>query len=192
MFSPFVEFISPFVGNKVYSTGPHTVYAKMISRSSAPIASSYLVYQAETTLGATIVDSVPMIPYEGDSLYFAEIPQFDFGTKVFYHLIARDTFLNESQKLSNFYEIVMPPIGSYNGYAYVGDTTKTTTSSYIPYYYSSPTSWSRALYLNREILSNQDSGLITNIAYRVKSSSNNINERIFIYMKLISDADTAG
>lgn len=188
---PKVEFISPFVGNKVYSTGPHTVCAKIVSRSSAPIASSYLVYQAETTLGATIIDSVQMIPYQGDSLYSAEIPQFDFGTKVFYYISVYDSLENEGLKISSSYEIVMPPIGAFNGYAYVGDTTKTTTSSYIPYYYNSANTWTRARYFNHEILPDQKAGLITNIAYRVSSSSNK-NDNIFIYMKATTDTSFFG
>ncbi len=185
---PTVEFLPPYPFGTAYSTGPFVINAKVKTNSYARINAPYLKYSS-TINGITIRDSVLMKNIDGDSLWRATIPQYVYGTNVEYSITGSDTVGN-NVTINAQYIISRPPAGGLNGYVYGGDTTTNTISSYTPYYYNNNYSWSKSIYKRTELSRTAEGGLITNIAYKVSSSSFNKNrqENVSIYMKATDDS----
>ena len=108
---PVVEFVSPFVKDTVYSTGPWEINARIKSSTTLPITVSYLKW---TTNGTTF-DSVFMTTTGGD-LWKGSIPQFVDGTKVMYSVTGIDSGGNYATIDLN-YLIKMPDGGNKNSVA---------------------------------------------------------------------------
>jgi hypothetical protein len=102
IYPPVVEFVSPFVKDTVYGTGPWTINAKVKDKSSVGIVRPYLKYTA--TENGTFVksDSLLMDNVRGDSLWQATIPQFVAGTEVSYSITGIDSVGNEATAMSGY------------------------------------------------------------------------------------------
>ena len=99
---PIVEFVSPFTEGTVYSTGPHTIYAKAAKRTVLPILTPKMYVNYTSYSGLQTRDSMLMTPYDGDSMWMASIPQQNIGTQVAYTVVARDTAGNNASASSGY------------------------------------------------------------------------------------------
>ncbi len=181
--APVCEFISN-VSDTVYNTGPYTIKAKVATRTSAPILPPSLVYTASHPVARVHTETIAMTAYEGDSLWTATIPQHIFGTTIKYSIHAEDSAGNYYDNQNTF--VSHHATGGISGMTYIGDTTSTTTTNYVPYYYNYDYSWTKTLYLSSEVSSTEQGGLISNLAYQVMSTSNR-NDSISIYFKATKD-----
>ena len=114
---PIVEFLSPFIQDTLYSTGPFIINAKVKTNTNARINNPWLKYTSNFN-GNTKTDSVLMTNVSGDSLWKATIPQFVYGTAVNYEITGSDTVGN-SVTINSGYVIARPSISSnvYNSVA---------------------------------------------------------------------------
>ena len=99
---PIVEFVSPFTEGTVYSTGPHTIYAKAAKRTVLPILTPKMYVNYTSYSGQQTRDSMLMTAYDGDSMWMASIPQQNIGTQVAYTVVARDTAGNNASASSGY------------------------------------------------------------------------------------------
>jgi hypothetical protein len=104
---PVVEFIAPFIPDTVYSTGIHTIHAKVKSQTPAPIEHPWLIYTA-TNAQETITDTLLMTHVSGDSLWEAIMPRFISGTEVIYFITGKDTTGNAASSITAGYVIIKP------------------------------------------------------------------------------------
>ncbi len=93
--SPVVMFLSSFNDTLPY-VGPYLIRAKAATRTAGNIQTPYLHYTATHPNLGTVVDSVLMTAYSGDSLWQAYIPQYPYGTSISYSLTARDAYGNDA------------------------------------------------------------------------------------------------
>ena len=119
---PTVEFVSPFVRDTVYSTGPWEINAKVKSNTSVPIAVPWLMWSTDN--GKTY-DSIQMTKVD-TVLWKAEIPQFPAGTNVVYRITGKDITPNtfNTATISSKYYIKMSCGSSgwaYKEYFYMGN-----------------------------------------------------------------------
>lgn len=183
MVSPVVQFVSN-VSDTVYSTGPYTIKAKVATRTSAPIVAPYLVYSTSLN-NVTHTDSVLMTAYKGDSLWQADLPQVVRNTSVAYTITGKDTAGNNAS-ITSGYVVTRYAGGGFAGIHYIGDTTSTTTTSYVPFYTNFNYGWSRVIYTANELPAG--SGSITDIAFYPSSySRTTVLPNQSLYMKLVSD-----
>ncbi len=157
-----LELLAPFVMDTVYSTGPFSIHAKAIPKTSAHIKPPSLIYTAVNNQ-ETVTDTIAMTNTTGDSLWEASIPQFVFDTKVSYSVAVEDTVGNYFTT-SSWY-MIKQPTAVPSGFKYAGDTNSTDGTDWVPYTPGYDYSWSRALVLASEIDLAKQGGLITSIAY---------------------------
>jgi Fe-S cluster biogenesis protein NfuA len=86
---PIVEFMEPFVKNTIYTTGPHTIKARVKTQSGYNIQTPWLVYTS-TLNGISVTDSVIMKAVIKDTVWEGIIPQFVLGTNVTYSITGKD------------------------------------------------------------------------------------------------------
>jgi hypothetical protein len=156
---PVVEFISPFVLDTVYSTGPHEINAKIKTATAARIKTPWLKYTATYNDSIVKNDSVLMTMISGDSLWKASIPQFLMGTEVVYSITGQDT--------TGIYATIRK---SYTIKHASGFTGEVIIGTGINANYNAPAqvfvySFSRQLYLGTEFSPNAQGGLITKLAW---------------------------
>ena len=195
---PSVKFITPFVADTVYNTGPWVVNAEVKSNTAAPIERPWLKY----TTG-TFTDSVLMTAVTGDFIWKASIPQFAAGTTVTYSITGQDSAGNTSSAVSKTYLIMVPPTASVPNFAYyLGNSTTSTPDTANTNYTGTASlvmpanavgACSRTLYFWDEltgITHSQVPVLINSIAYKVTNSSGTLNpwSEIKIYMKGTNDS----
>ncbi|MBO4582216.1 MAG: T9SS type A sorting domain-containing protein [Bacteroidales bacterium] len=118
---PVVQWVQPLLKDTVYSTGPHTIYAKITTDNGLATDTPYLVY---TAIGnhVSITDSVRMVSYSGDSLWKADIPALREGTQVVYSVTGRDNTGNFTQAVSGYHIQHTNPVASYAEQLVIGDT----------------------------------------------------------------------
>ena len=180
---PVVEFISP-LPDTVYTTGPFEVKAKVATRTTAPIIPPYLVYTT-TYNNTTVVDSILMTAYKGDSLWKATIPRQYMGTDVAYSIHGRDTAGNDASATNGFFVTRMSG-GAFAGLHYIGDTTSTLTESYIPFYNTYNYGWSRMVFSSYELP--VGNGMITDVAfYPYSYTRTTVTQNQSLYMKVTTD-----
>ncbi|MBO4581934.1 MAG: hypothetical protein J5701_06595, partial [Bacteroidales bacterium] len=180
---PEVAFIQ-HAQDTVYSTGPFTIKAKVATRTSAPIKAPYLLYSS-TLNNVTNIDSILMTAYQGDSLWEATIPKMQRNTSVTYSITGKDTAGNAST-ITSGYVVTRFKGGGSTGLHYIGDTTSTSTISYIPYYCNYNYGWSRMVFSNYELPSGNS--MITDVAfypYSYTRTTAMLNQSL--YMKITTD-----
>ena len=99
---PVVTFLPPYTEGTVYSTGPFTIYAKAAKRTVFPIYAPKLYVTYTPLTSPQVRDSIQMIPYEGDTLWMAVIPQQNVGTQVSYTVTAKDSAGNTASVSSGY------------------------------------------------------------------------------------------
>jgi hypothetical protein len=173
-----VEFVSPFVGDTVYHTGPHAIRAKVKSQTIFPLQTPWLVYTA-TVNGTSFTDSM-LMQADGDDFWKGIIPKFVSGSMVNYSITARDSVSNYTTIQSGYYIKNMPgiltgyPISNAVYYAPEDTTGTTIANQYIVIYTRGPGSYSRTLYLNSELSGDTNSAdplFIEKIAWYNRSSN---------------------
>jgi hypothetical protein len=139
-----LEFVST-MDDTVYTIGPFTVQARIVSRTLTSLPSTINLDVKYTFNGIDNYDTIPMTSL-GNSIYEAIIPQHVFGTDITYSITLIDSLGNVCCIIDGFY-IQRPPTG-ITGYVIIGNGT--TTNYYTPasMYYNY--SWARMLYLARE------------------------------------------
>ena len=177
---PVVEFISP-LPDTVYTTGPFEIKAKVATRTTAPIVPPYLVYTT-TYNNTTVMDSVLMTAYQGDSLWTATIPRQYMNTDVAYSIRGRDTAGNDASATNGFF-VTRFIGGGQQSWVYVGDTTQTTTTPYAPFYGYYAYSWSRMLFPASEMPAN--GGLVTALGFKIATASANTWANQECYVKVV-------
>lgn len=161
---PVVEFMSPFIPDTVYSTGPYVINAKVATRTMAPIIHPKL--QLSYTLnGITTYDSITMIDINGgDSLWTATIPQKRFGNLVNYSILGRDTGGNALTIASSYYiKRLIPDSTGTQGIVEVYTGTRNGGSYVMPFDITYVANWTRQIYPSAEF--NGRSGMITKIGW---------------------------
>ncbi len=162
IYPPTVEFISPYVRDTVYNTGPWEINAKVKTNTSAPIKTPWLKYRA--TYNGTLVesDSILMTHVRGDSLWRATIKQFIAGTEISYSVTGIDSVWNTSTANSGY----IIAIGS-------GETLVlqdgSTSVGYYPFQHGYGYSRSMALYPAAE-MDKKVPGQISTVALRVATA----------------------
>ena len=180
---PVVEFISTSPVDTVYNTGPYTVTAKIATRTYSPIAKPIKLNVSYTYNNITTYDTLTMTMVTGDSIFSAVIPQKFFGTKITYNVKGMDSIGNDAYAFSEFY-VKRLKINVPSGYVTIG-TLGTTVSPNILYYAYDYT-WTKQLYLGREINASKNGGVISNIAFR--PSSTWIISNQYCYFKAVDDS----
>lgn len=157
---PVVEFLTPFIPDTVYTTGPYVVNAKVATRTMAPIISPVL-HISYTLNGIITYDSLQMQDVDGgDSLWTITIPQKRFGTFVDYYIVGKDTGGNELKISSHYYIKRLIPSGTANqGIVETYTSVKNGGSYVIPFDITYVGNWSRQLYPASEFKGR--SGMIT-------------------------------
>ncbi len=180
--APTVEFISPFVDDTVYYTGPWEVNAKVKTRTAARIANPWLVYTVTNNTGIK-TDSVLMTNIAGDSLWKASIPRLTAGSEVRYSITGRDTTGNQAADTSYYY--IKQPEKSVTGYVTIG--TGTSSDYNCPINFWSNYNWSRQLYFADEFDQSSRGGLITRLAWQYARTASFINTNQTCYFRVVDD-----
>jgi len=174
---PTVRLMAPLISDTVYSVGPWEINALVKTNTTAPIQTPVLKW---TVNGVT--DSMLMTGGKGD-LWKASIPQYPVGSTVYYTVVGRDGFGNESFA-NSFYQIKIPPGG---GYYVLQDGG--TSSNYYPFNTASGYSRSMALYTVGEI-DPLAVGMISSVSLRVATAATGAFP-IKIWMKTVPASKTA-
>ena len=179
---PTVQFVSPFVRDTVYSTGPWTINAKVKTNTVAPIAQPKLIYTA--TKGGVVVkiDTLPMSNVSGDSLWKATIPQYALGTKVVYSITGKDSNGNTASEYSQY--II---VAGRSGQVVLQDGG--TTSGAYPFHPSYGYARSMLLFDVSEI-DPSATGTITSIGMRVATAGTGAFP-VKIWLKTVPASQTA-
>jgi hypothetical protein len=164
LYPPTVEFVSPFVRDTVYSTGPWEINARVQTSTTAPILVPWLVYTVTEPGKQAATDSVLMTHVSGNSLWKASIPQYVAGTEIVYSITGKDSTGNEATARSG-YVIVMG-----NGEECILQDGST-SYGYYPFQHGWGYSRSMALYPASEIEHNVP-GHISTVGLRVATASN--------------------
>jgi hypothetical protein len=177
---PVVEFVSPFVKDTVYNTGPWEINAKVARRTNALIVTPWLKYMA-IYQGAVIVnDSVLMTRVAGDSLWKGTIPQFEMGTDVAYFITGIDMNGNKLSVASG-YVIDLPAINGDMEQVISG--VGGNTNAAIPFSVFYGFGWSHELILSSEINSENTARHIISLAYYAISygrAANLLNQTLYL------------
>ena len=108
---PTVRLQPPYLKNYVSTSDIYTVFAKIVSRSTAPLHTPLLYITYVTPDSIVSYDTLQMNPYEGDSLWKANIlRRLVSGTSVSYKIMATDTDGYYSIDYSSFKTQTMPPV----------------------------------------------------------------------------------
>jgi hypothetical protein len=153
---PLAEFIAPFVKDTVYSLS-FDVYANIRTQTGAPAQSPKLQLTTIVNGYSILYDSIPMI--KKDSIWQANIPQQYYGSKLIYSLTVSDTTGNTLTIMDSTYIKHWNEINKIDS-VIIGITTiqqgggvRTTDPWYLMSMYNGY-SWSRQIYLYKEICSN--------------------------------------
>ncbi len=165
---PIVKFIHPIQKDAVYNTGPFTINAIVASTTSAPIKKPWLKYTAINNGMVIKTDSLLMGSISGDSLWRTVIPSFVLGTEILYSINGIDTFGNSAYATSG-YTIKKDTSSGQTGYVAIG--TKEGANGFAPIAMYYKYSWSQQLYRATEIEPNGAGGLITELAWNLKTPS---------------------
>ena len=189
MIFPEVSFISSYM-DTVYSTGPYEINAKVATRTSSRIVRPYLHYTV-TANNVSRQDSILMNDLDGgDSLWTVTIPQQVFGTQVDYYITGKDVSGNMAQINGSFYAKMATSRG-FQGYSVAGDMSSTSTTNAAPFRSNLQYSYSRMLYTAAEVAPDKGGGLITKIAFPLKTNNTNVLSKQSVYMQVVTDSVTA-
>lgn len=164
---PKIEFLHPLIKDTLCNTGPYTIYAKITSQTAAPLKQTYFIYNQHINNSIT-TDTLPMIAFEGDSLWQATLPQFIKNSLVHYIIIAEDSLNNHATATSS-YVISDCQNNFITEEVVIGDKKTLFNSAPIVTYYNY--SWSKQLYLSKEINKTNQGGVITNLAWECNTSA---------------------
>ncbi len=194
--APIVEFIAPLVKDTVHSAGPWNINAKVKTQTLARIETPRLVYSATNNGGHIKTDSVLMINVSGDSLWQGTIPQFETGTKVHYSIRGKDTTGNYADISDEYYiEKKTESIIEFGKQFYFSavDTMANNNNNNSVFNVLSPSSWSRTLYLNSELvgdISPTEETFITKIAWYSSSLTNYTKTDISVFLEATTNTTT--
>jgi hypothetical protein len=104
---PIVHFVSPFVRDTVFSTGPWEINAKVKTMTTSPILQPWLKW---TPNNGITWDSILMTMVSGDSLWKGTISQYTLDTTVDYQITGKDAGGNEATENSSY--VIKMPAGS--------------------------------------------------------------------------------
>ncbi len=184
--NPIVQFEPPLLKDTVYSTGPHAVYAKIVAAAGLTIDTPYLVYTA-TDNNISLVDSVRMESYSGDTLWRADIPALTENTHVVYSVTGRDNTGNYTQAMSGYSIQHIASPASYAKKYMIGDTAGVTTVWNVPVGDGEGAyQWCRMLYKSQELP--KVACEITDIAFKISQdyrSQTLVGQTV--YMAMVAD-----
>ncbi len=187
---PVVAFINPVPRDTVYSVGPYEINAKVKTATTAPIKNPHLKYTATNNGTHIVTDSILMVNVSGDSLWRATIPAFVAGTQVSYSITGIDAFENYLNIHSEY--IIQQYIITIEGTTedIIIGTGKNQRTFTAPTALTSNYSWSRQLYMSKEIDTlNGAGGLITELAWELEwvGSSPVTMKNQTCWMKAVND-----
>ena len=111
IFFPRVEFISPFVQDTVFTTGPFTITARVESTSTFPMETPIYLKYKTTSQGITSdVDSIEMTNIRS-GVYQATILQTNLHERVDYSITASDILGNTNMATSGYFVGMEKPYG---------------------------------------------------------------------------------
>ena len=186
------EFVEPLVPRVLTNTLSIAVSVNIFEATGAPLTPPYIVYHTTLENCVNVIDSVPL-KRDGDK-WVAQIPKQYYGSKVIYELHVSDADGNSVDLKDSTY--LQLDFGGGAGTGGSGMTDTVTIGTGISSQYQAPIntyygySWSRQLYLYREICPNLDplGTFITEIAWHYTWSAplNHTNQTC--YMRAVPDS----
>jgi hypothetical protein len=183
-----------YLGDTVYTTGPHQIMAA-IHTLSGNIPASVSLHTVATKDGTSLHDSVLMSFDVSQNLWTVNLPHYEYGSKVVYSITKTDILGNVVSIIDSFYikritadiplnEIMYPPGGAV-GISMSGGGI---------YESNQPVSWSRHFYDASATGADVQDVLITRIAWHAASGTGGqIRTDFNIYMQVTSlTANPAG
>ena len=170
------------ISDTVYTTGPFSVQAKIVSKTLTPLPYIINLNVKYTNNGIDTYDTLPMNAL-GNDIYEAIIPQHIFGTEVKYEITLLDSLGNVC-KITDVFCILRPPSGTP---AYVIVGTGTTTTNVLPMSMFYKYGWTRQLYLANELSQARAGGLITKLAWQYAYGTSHTYSNQSCYFRAVSD-----
>ncbi|MDR1792122.1 MAG: T9SS type A sorting domain-containing protein [Bacteroidales bacterium] len=162
---PIVQFLPYYPMDKVTTTGPFVVKAKVKTTTTAPLIQPWLKY-SYTFNNQVITDSNLLVSYSGDSLWVDTLPKLYLGSEVTYSITAYDTLGNDNLAMAG-YSIQKGAATQFNGeaiYNFPDDTIGSSTNNLaIIFHASTPSSWTRSVYRYEELVGNVPTNQAVNI-----------------------------
>ena len=172
------EFVEPLVPDTLFGLS-FNVFTKIQEGTGATITTPVMTTQA--TIGATTLrDTITMV-LDHDNIWKAAIPQYYYGTNVVYTTTISDT-LNNSVTLTG-HTYLKAGIGM-DSIEFTGTVTNYYTPLNLFYNYS----WSRQIYLGRELEAQSRGGQITKLAWRYAYATSYTSTNQTCYMMAVDDS----
>ncbi len=173
------------IPDTIYNTGPFTVKASILSHNNISIQLPVNMFVTYTYNGITSYDTITMQAV-GNNQFEGIIPQYIFGTSVYYAINRKDALGNDILIDSQFF-IKRIVTSATTGYVTIGkDTIKQETAPLYKYY---DYSWSKIVFKSSELSTSSSGGLITKLAWQILSTCNNAANQ-YCYFKEIADTNS--
>jgi hypothetical protein len=173
------EFVAPFMRDTT-SYLSFDIHARILGASGAPLTPPHLTIETRIN-GIFFYDTLPMVQY--GNVWTASVPQQYYGSTVIYSLFIEDLLGNTR----NLIDSVHIRYGDKVDSVIIGTGTVSNYSTPINMFY--PYSWSRQIYLYREVCPNLSptGAYITKIAWQSQSATAVYTNQT-CYMKAINDS----
>jgi hypothetical protein len=175
------EFVAPFVDDTTLSLS-FTVNTLIRTKTGAPTYPPTMTIQSKVNKDTILYDTIPMTLNNG--IWQAAIPPQYYSSNVVYSLTVSDTVGNSITLTDSVYIRYVPSTG--DSIRIVG--TGTATTVYSPYYSNYDRGWSRAIYMDWELHTQEQGGYISEIAYFNTSASSSTVDSLSMYFRAASDS----